>query len=89
MKVTKIVSLKNFANKPISRGFADAPKNIEIEINNKKVKVRPGSTILQACASAGNLLQKQNSLTKFVKVLKSLDFVITRNFPSLVTAVCV
>jgi hypothetical protein len=57
MKVAKFVSLGQVANKPISKSFSTtatpAPKNIELEINGKKVKIRPGSTILQACATVG------------------------------------
>jgi len=34
------------------RSFATQPM-VEIEINNKKVKVKPGSTVLQACSAVG------------------------------------
>eukprot|EP01116_Phalansterium_solitarium_P025401 TRINITY_DN9700_c0_g1_i1.p1 TRINITY_DN9700_c0_g1~~TRINITY_DN9700_c0_g1_i1.p1 ORF type:complete len:302 (-),score=49.60 TRINITY_DN9700_c0_g1_i1:695-1600(-) len=36
-----------------SRAYSSAVQQIELEINDKKVKVDPGITILQACATAG------------------------------------
>ena len=57
LALAKPQSVRSFSTAP------PAPKNIEIEVNGKKVKVKPGVTILQACATVGMLHLRKMILT--------------------------